>query len=258
MTLSEKIIASIKLIQDTENLALKYQDTGFHVAFSGGKDSMIIYELCKMAGVKYTTHMQLTTVDPPEVLRFVKKYYPDCILHRPKRSMFQLIIDEKSLPTQLIRFCCKKIKETAGINTVTILGLRKAESRRRANRIELEQTCIKGQDKIILCPILEWSEKDVWDFIKERNLPYCKLYNEGHKRIGCILCPMSSSKAKRLDLINYPKFVYAYKKAITKLVNQTGIYSSLNCDTDLIFNWWISGDSVKVFLEKRKQTSLEL
>ena len=69
---------------------------------------------------------------------------------------------------------------------------------------------------------------------------------------------MSSTKSKKLDLINYPKFVYAYKKAITKLVKETGNYQQLNGDTDLIFNWWISNDSIKVFLEKKKQTNLDL
>ena len=43
-----KIKQSIELIKKTEKLALKYQDFGFHVAFSGGKDSQVIYELCKM------------------------------------------------------------------------------------------------------------------------------------------------------------------------------------------------------------------
>lgn len=68
---------AIELIQRAESLALKYQDYGFHLAFSGGKDSQVIYELCKMAGVKFRPVMQVTTLDPPELMRFVRVDTPE-------------------------------------------------------------------------------------------------------------------------------------------------------------------------------------
>ena len=75
-----KIDTAIQTIQKAESLALKYQDYGFHLAFSGGKDSQVIYELTKMAGVKFKAFMQVTTLDPPELMRFVRKNYPDVIM----------------------------------------------------------------------------------------------------------------------------------------------------------------------------------
>ena len=64
---------------------------GYYVAFSGGKDSQTIYHLCKEAGVKFDAHYSHTTVDPPEVIYFMRQHYPDVIVdyhveaHREKR-----------------------------------------------------------------------------------------------------------------------------------------------------------------------------
>jgi len=87
-----KIKTAIELIRNAEPLALKYQDYGFHLAFSGGKDSQVIYELCKMAGVKFRSVMQVTTLDPPELMRFVRKNYPDVIMEHPEINFYKLII----------------------------------------------------------------------------------------------------------------------------------------------------------------------
>lgn len=66
---------------------------GYHVSFSGGKDSCVIYDLVKKAGVKYDVHYSLTTVDPPELVYFIQKEYPEVWEARniPKLSMWQVI-----------------------------------------------------------------------------------------------------------------------------------------------------------------------
>ena len=64
---------------------------GYHLAFSGGKDSICILQLAKMAGVKYKAYFYMTTLDPPEILKFIKTYYPEVIWLRPQTSMFKLI-----------------------------------------------------------------------------------------------------------------------------------------------------------------------
>lgn len=57
---------------------------GYYVAFSGGKDSCVILDLVKRAGVKFDAHINLTTVDPPEVIRFVRQQYPEVTIEKPK------------------------------------------------------------------------------------------------------------------------------------------------------------------------------
>ena len=57
---------------------------GYYVAFSGGKDSQCIYHLCQMAGVKFDAHYNVTSVDPPELVHFIKRQYPDVIFDFPR------------------------------------------------------------------------------------------------------------------------------------------------------------------------------
>lgn len=272
----DKIQKSIELIQKAEKLALEYSEDGFHLAFSGGKDSQVIYHLAKMAGVKFKAYMSITTIDPPELLRFIRKNYPDVIFIRPKINFYNLIIKKKMLPTQMVRYCCGYLKEQAGAGTVVILGIRKAESTRRAKRNELEisskkysnsldqfnidreilTNCIKGKDKIMLSPILNWTDAEVWNFIKTQNLEYCSLYDNGYKRIGCVFCPMSNKKSINRDRQNYPKIEKTIKKSIKYLCDNYNYGPDLNHNVDDIFEWWISKKSMKLFIAQKKQMCL--
>lgn len=104
---------------------------GYFVAFSGGKDSVVIKALCDMAGVKYDAHYNVTTVDPPELVRFIRANHPDVIFDRPERSMRQLIIEKQIPPMRHMRYCCEYLKEAHGDGRVTMTGVRWAESRNR-------------------------------------------------------------------------------------------------------------------------------
>jgi len=269
-----KIETSIKLLQNAESLALKYQPYGFHLAFSGGKDSQVIYHLAKMAGVKFKAFMQVTTIDPPELMKFVRKNYPDVIMQRPEMNFYELIKKKKSLPTRTIRYCCQVLKEGAGGNTVTVMGIRKAESARRSKRNELEISghkysnsfdqfnidnesqilCISGKDKILLSPIINWTNSDVWNFIRNNNIEYCKLYDEGYTRIGCVFCPMASVKSKKRDRKRYNGIEKQIKKSIAYL-QELGKLDYFK-DADDVFNWWVSNMSAAEYLSKKNQTEL--
>ena len=114
---------------------------GYFLAFSGGKDSQCIYHLAQMAGVKFEAHYHVTSVDPPELIYFIREYYPDVIFDVPhdrngKRiSMWSLIRNAKMPPTRIMRYCCERLKETNNDGRMTVTGVRWAESaRRRANQ----------------------------------------------------------------------------------------------------------------------------
>lgn len=110
---------------------------GYYVAFSGGKDSQCIYHLCVQARVKFDAHYSITSVDPPELIRFIKKYYPDVSRDYPRDAdgkvvtMWNLIPKHTIPPTRMARYCCAELKETNGKGRVTVTGVRWAESARR-------------------------------------------------------------------------------------------------------------------------------
>lgn len=268
MNLSDKIKYSIDLLKKSEKMALEMDpENGFYLAFSGGKDSQVLYHLAVMGGVKFKAHMNLTSVDPPEVIRFVKQHYPEVELIKPKMSIYDMAKKKGVLPTQRVRWCCAEYKEMSGAGKVTLIGIRRAESARRAKRNEVEMdrhrfsgtfdqwsehrekmvTCVKGKDKILVSPILQWTEKDVWDFLKGNNIPYCSLYDKGYKRIGCILCPMSGHKQKLREMKDFPHVRNNWIKTIKWLRENNWTDTSLSDDEEMAFNWWISGKSFKQF-----------
>ena len=250
-----KIEHSISVIQKAEQMALNYNDFGFHVAFSGGKDSQVIYELCKMAGVKFKAFFYKTSVDPNELLGFIKKNYPDVEWIRPKMTMYQLILKKGMLPLRQCRFCCEYLKERNGLNSVVITGITRAESVKRKKRQEFENSCKIGADKNLLNPILDWTKREVFQFLSDRNIKTCSLYNT-QQRIGCIGCPMSPETMRR-DFRNMPNFKKAYINTVQKLRIEKGKYLEFDSADDAV-NWWSSGLSRAVYLGKKLQYKLDL
>ena len=127
----DKVEIAIKRLQAFE------PPEGYYVAFSGGKDSQCVYHLCQMAGVKFDAHYAVTSVDPPELVRFIKDNYPDVKFERQYDkdgkpiTMWSLIPEKRMPPTRIVRYCCEKLKESNGEGRFTLTGVRWGESRNR-------------------------------------------------------------------------------------------------------------------------------
>ena len=269
-SLKKKIEYSIDLLRKSEKMAIRLDhENGFYLAFSGGKDSQALYHIALMAGVKFKAHMNLTSVDPPEVIRFVKKQYPDVELIKPKMSIYDMALKKHIMPTRTLRWCCAEFKEMSGAGKVTLIGIRKEESARRSKREEVSTnikgkrteetfdqwsehqekmvTCVGGKDKILVSPIIHWAERDVWEFLNDVvKVPHCELYDEGYTRIGCILCPMSNRKSKLRDIERFPHAKRRWIQTIEKLKNAGYINKNFD-DAEFAFEWWISGKNYKEF-----------
>jgi len=227
---------------------------GYYVAFSGGKDSMVILDLVKRSGCKYDAHMNLTSVDPPELLQFVREHYPDVELHRPELTMFQLIEKRGYYPMSKQKFCCATLKERGGSGRLVITGIRKAESSRRAKRSMFEISRNDATKRMIHI-IIDWKEKDVWDYIRTLKLPYCKLYDMGFKRIGCIGCPEAYYKERQRQFRLYPNHKKAYIEAMRRgMVNKPREEFK---SAEEVFDWWTSGMSKRKYFGMKEQETID-
>ena len=84
---------------------------------------------------------------------------------------------------------------------------------------KMVEQCYK-QSKTVVNPIIDWTDSDVWEFIHEYNVPYCKLYDEGYKRLGCIGCPMGTVEHRNMEFERYPKYKLAYIRAFDRMINE--------------------------------------
>lgn len=117
---------------------------GYWLAFSGGKDSVVVKALADMAGVKYEAHYNVTSVDPPELVRFIRQFN-DVAFDIPhdkdgnRISMWTLIPKKKMPPTQIARYCCAVLKESRGRGRFVVTGVRWAESNKRKKNRHLAE-----------------------------------------------------------------------------------------------------------------------
>ena len=211
---------------------------GYYVAFSGGKDSVVILDLVKKSGCKFDAHYNLTTVDPPELVKFVRTF-PEVEIRKPTMNMWKLIKHKGFLPTRKIRYCCDVLKEEAGADRHVVTGIRWSESHGRSKR-KMVEACFKNSRKFYVRPIIDWTTEDVWEYIKTQNLKYCSLYDEGFKRVGCICCPMAGEAQMMRELKRWPTYRKAYIKACNKaIINKPPNRDGLSFTGEEMFNRWI-------------------
>jgi phosphoadenosine phosphosulfate reductase len=229
----DKVADSIQLLQDLE------PPEGYWLAFSGGKDSITIKRLAEMAGVKYEAWYSVTTIDPTELVHFIRDYHPDVNWLRPDKA-FVWRLAENGFPLRQARWCCAEYKERGGEGRVVITGIRAAESHKRAKR-KMVELCYRGTGKRYVNPILTWTDDDVWNFIKKENLEYCKLYDEGWERIGCLFCPNAGTKRRLAEAEKYPGFTKLFIKAFERLYEAK--HDKWNMDRwgsgEEMFWWWL-------------------
>ncbi|HET53749.1 MAG TPA: phosphoadenosine phosphosulfate reductase [Ignavibacteria bacterium] len=239
----DKVQMAVDLLQHYEQMT---DGAGYYLAFSGGKDSCVIKELANMAGVKYDAHYNLTTIDPPELVHFIKREHSDVIIDRPEQPFLSRIV-KKGFPQRHRRWCCEEYKERGGKGRYVITGIRRAESINRKNRRGIE-ICRNDSTKIYVNPIIEWNDSDVWNFIRSNNLPYCKLYDEGWERIGCLLCPLAG-KHRMIEAERYPKFTKAFIRAFERLYEKRKSEEKESIERwkngEEMFWWWMKHERIK-------------
>ena len=203
------------------------QDGPIELSYSGGKDSDVILELAKMAGIPFEAIYKQTTIDPPGTTADAKAMGATIV--RPRETFLQLI-EKKGNPSRFKRFCCEALKEYK-IYDRAIQGIRRSESVARAQRYKEPELCRvypKGGRVRVYLPILEWTDRDVARFIEERGIKCAPVYYDeagrfhAERRLGCVGCPLKADNGLA-DFKRYPKLLKAEIAAYQKwLDNHTG------------------------------------
>jgi phosphoadenosine phosphosulfate reductase len=118
-----------------------------------------------------------------------------------------------------MRWCCEEMKEGHGRDSICIFGVRAAESFSRSKNWR-QVTKFRTGEGFVVNPILYWSQDEVWQFIHINKIPYCSLYDEGFKRIGCVGCPMVGGKNRLQAFKRWPGFEKAWQNAFKKYFEQ--------------------------------------
>lgn len=226
------------------------------LAFSGGKDSLVTYHILIRSGVNFIPIYSPPSVDPPELVNFIrqefnpwciKNGYPEVIFQKYKINknykqgkgevtMWSLLRNRALPPTRRMRYCCEVLKERTGEAGDTVYtGVRWEESNSR------KKLSMVGfwKHKIMVRPIIDYTQDEIWEYIHKYKLPYCKLYDEGWERVGCIGCPLSKNQSRELEL--YPKYKANYIRAFEGMIEyrkSKGMETEWETGED-VYKWWI-------------------
>lgn len=229
MDLEQKAIERVRMASD---MSLRIYERPLLVTDSGGKDSAVTREIVKRSGVPFEVIHNLTTADAPQTIYYVKEQFKylenqgvNCKIGRPcyknqRVTMWSLIPLKKYPPTRMGRYCCEILKESTGKDRLITTGVRWSESARRRNnrgvfenftrdpekkvilnndnddrRLLFESCAVKG--KRICNPIIDWEDKDVWEYLRSERIPVNPLYDMGFFRVGCLGCPMAGKSRWR-------------------------------------------------------------
>ena len=208
--LQKKIDFAIKLLRTMSDT---YGNQPIELAYSGGKDSDVILQLAKESGINFRPIYKCTTIDPPGTIKHVEEMGVEIV--RPKKTFFQLV-EGKGFPSRYARFCCSELKEYKILDKC-ILGIRREESAKRSERYKEPTQCRlykdTGDEVEQILPILEWTLQDVREFIEDRHIKLAPMYyredgtTDFTRRLGCIGCPLASTKQQIAEFKQYPKFL---------------------------------------------------
>ncbi len=267
---------AIERIRTASELSLHYYKQPLICTYSGGKDSDVMLELFKRSGVPFEVVHGLTTVDAPQTVRHVKEVFRElenngikATIKRPEMSMWRLIEKRKGPPTRLYRYCCKYFKETSTPGRFIATGTRWAESKKREKtkilgkrgekrekheiilvndneekRAVIENCKIKSE--MIVNPIIDWPDKEIWEYYWGECKIHNELYKMGYCRVGCIGCPMAERRRWK-QFADFPTYERAYKRAFEKVIEErkkAGMKERWKSGEEL-FRWWMQDDTIE-------------
>lgn len=226
------------------------------------------------------------------------KFGDKAFIHMPEMSMWQLIVKKQIPPTRLARYCCMELKEKGGRGRRKITGVRWEESNNRKNnqglvtivgqqkrteKIAKEvdanfrktkkggiilntdndaerrvvESCYRTTSTMIN-PIIDWTENDVWSFLKYYGCASNPEYQCGEKRVGCIGCPLAGGKKQKEEFKRFPKYRAAYVRTFDKMLEERRKAGKTSFDIakgwtwrdgEAVMRWWVGDDPLQITID---------
>lgn len=275
---------AIQRIQLASEQSLHHYGKPLIVTYSGGKDSDVLLEMFKRSGVPFEVNNSHTTVDAPPTVYHIRKKFKElseqgikCTIdyhvkaNGTRDTMWNLIPRKLMPPTRLARYCCSSMKESSCSNSFIATGVRWDESTGRKSRTEFEkigrtkaqkeqftskmllenndasrrltELCMQ-KNKMVVNPIIDWTDSDVWEFLNSQKVETNPLYCEGYKRVGCVGCPMATLKMKQKEFADFPVYKDNYIRAFGRMLDEIKARGGKARwkNGNEVFHWWIQDD----------------
>jgi len=279
---------AIQRIKTASEMSFAHYGQPLVLADSGGKDSAVCRELLMRSGESFEVIHNLTTADAPQTIYYVRDRFREledmgisCAVNRPvyqelPTTMWQLIPQKKIPPTRTARWCCEILKESGGNGRFLVTGVRWAESRKRRNgrgiyernakpqksriilsndnddRRRLFESC-RVYSKHVCNPVIDWRDRDIWEYIRAEHIYLNPLYEMGFLRVGCIGCPMAG-KSRYKEFALFPTYKGAYIRAFDRMLENRKREGKSDTTRswksgEAVFRWWMEDPNVEGQIE---------
>ncbi len=259
----------------------------FHVAFSGGKDSIVLLELVKRALPK-TAFLVIfgdTGMEFPDTYDAVDKVEEQCrkegiafyraASHLKPEESWKLF----GPPSRVLRWCCsvhksapqaltlRKITGKPNYTGLAFVGVRSQESLARDEQLTKKPLKQQSKDELDFVDsfekvkgqktaksIYDWTSAEIWLYIICNQLTINQAYKKGSARVGCIFCPLEGARADYIQNINYPQIVSLF----ANIIIQSNARKEISAHDYLLNSGWIARKNGRFLtgnIEKYKEES---
>lgn len=201
-----------------------------YIAFSGGKDSVALLDLChRVLPLSVPVIFSDTDMELPDTY----KVWEEIQTRYPEREFICARAGTSALenwrtfapPSRTIRWCCSVHKSTpalmclkyklhkAAVRVMAFVGVRGDESYSRSFYEDAKDGA-KNASQLNRMPILDWGAHELWLYILANDLLVNCAYKKGLTRVGCLMCPESSEKYEWFVDKAYPRLLKPYNDII--------------------------------------------